>query len=779
MMKPRAISSVLLSVTAVFFSLSLSHNCCNGQGNVADIKTVYLVLMVPYPDPVGRASFAATYDDGHDISPAAYLAVEQINNRTDILKGYKLELIQSDGGCSVTERTVYSFARDIVHGTVPLAGIIGPSCDVSAEFIAQLTSIERVPLISLHYGGGPAFLNYTNTFGVLGPDSAFGDAFFELIVRNNWKRIAILHLLTDEGLEVLYKLLDRAKYHPDFQIAYTAPLYDTFFPLQSVKELFIKVIFLVSSPELSRRLLCLAFHHDMIYPNYQWIFETHLDSDFYGTTFSYDDEMYRCSAEEIFIALRGSLNFFYSLTPNTNATVTFSGLTYPQYLEEYNVHIQKYTDRFNVTSTATFWANPVYDATWTFALALNYSLEQLEDKNLSLINNHQEIFTEIIQKRMFDVHFQGITGEIAFDTKTRFLKQALNLFQYDNNDGKSKKIGAFKSGELLLSSSNMMFVNHSFPVQYNHLRPDIAALYLILAVVALLLAIPAQVVNVVYRKHKSIKATSPKLNHIVFVGCYLVILGIVLHTFSEMLILNINAQTVLCNLFPCTCSIGLTLVFATVCVRTWRLHYIFMSNGKPKKHILIKDKTLGIVVGVFVLVETIVAILWMAIDPLKAFDNTYFKDFDGAVPVIVTVVACRSSWALGSLIVLGIYKALLLFLSLVFAILNRKIYLKDFETKNVIVLVYLLSAISAIGVPVYLIITTNSENLNVHFVILSSTLFIGIFICLVTLFLPPIIPIIREKYGNYHKRSNLNKQTVPVSYYNNMFEQPTLHSAML
>ena len=49
--------------------------------------------MLSYPDPLGRESFAASYDDGHDITPAALLAVDQINNRSDILHNYTLNLV--------------------------------------------------------------------------------------------------------------------------------------------------------------------------------------------------------------------------------------------------------------------------------------------------------------------------------------------------------------------------------------------------------------------------------------------------------------------------------------------------------------------------------------------------------------------------------------------------------------------------------------------------------------------------------------------------------------
>ena len=75
-------------------------------------NTVYVIVMLPHHDPLGRASFAANYDDGHDVTPAAFLATNQINNRSDLLQNYTLKLILSDGGCSISSRAVVSYAKD-------------------------------------------------------------------------------------------------------------------------------------------------------------------------------------------------------------------------------------------------------------------------------------------------------------------------------------------------------------------------------------------------------------------------------------------------------------------------------------------------------------------------------------------------------------------------------------------------------------------------------------------------------------------------------------------
>ena len=59
------------------------------------------------------------------------------------------------------------------------------------------------------------------------------------------------------------------------------------------------------------------------------------------------------------------------------------------------------------------WSNPVCDGVWALALALNSSLTELDDKNITFTkqsHNRQNEITETIQRHLLDVDFQGITG---------------------------------------------------------------------------------------------------------------------------------------------------------------------------------------------------------------------------------------------------------------------------------------------------------------------------------------------------------------------------------
>ena len=84
----------------------------------------------------------------------------------------------------------------------------------------------------------------------------------------------------------------------------------------------------------------------------------------------------------------------------------------------------------------------------------------------------------------------------------------------------------------------------------SRLNMGCAILYLILTVIALLLIISAHVVNVIYRKHKSIKASmqsqvNPCHIHRMLFSAYLYIFIIYM---SETFILGFNAHSILCNL---------------------------------------------------------------------------------------------------------------------------------------------------------------------------------------------------------------------------------------
>ena len=182
----------------------------------------------------------------------------------------------------------------------------------SAFSIVQLTSTERLPLVSINWGRFAVFADYTNSFGIIGSISTSADAYFELIKKNNWKRVAMLYRERQYSREVFFELRKNLSTLPGFEITFATPIYDTFLPLEAVRQSFLRIIFIESTARLTRMVLCLAYHQDMIYPNYQWVSELLYDSDFYREAeFNYDGTRYYCSPRDFSTAVNGLLNYFF------------------------------------------------------------------------------------------------------------------------------------------------------------------------------------------------------------------------------------------------------------------------------------------------------------------------------------------------------------------------------------------------------------------------------------------------------------------------------------
>ena len=155
---------------------------CTAERNAS--STIYFGLMLSYPDPLGRKAFAAGFDDGHDIAPAAYLAVEQINNRSDLLSDYHVELLPLDGGCDVTERTVVGI-NNLACTCKPIVGIIGPSCSPSALWVGEPTGRDQFSMVTIHYGEQNKLGSrdiFPFAFGILGANFINIQAFTDLVV---------------------------------------------------------------------------------------------------------------------------------------------------------------------------------------------------------------------------------------------------------------------------------------------------------------------------------------------------------------------------------------------------------------------------------------------------------------------------------------------------------------------------------------------------------------------------------------------------------------------
>ena len=490
----------------------------------------------------------------------------------------------------------------------------------------------------------------------------------------------------------------------------------------------------------------------MVYPTYQWVFIDRLISDFDRTELSYDGQSYACNTRQMMnIAVNGSISFILDLS-TTNANATVSGQSYEEYLHNY----QEKAKIHNANTTA--WANPYYDSIWALALALNASLQDFQEVNFSLADygRGRPNITKIIADHMYNLDFEGVSGRVKFEQETGFSNRTLLLNQFIN--GSEEKAGVYHRslGKLELVSQD--FVVGEFESHYDRVAIPVASVFLLLIVVTLPPTIMAQIINIRKWDYKTIKASSPRINHLGFVGYYLLVLSIIFHTITVTFWLSDYVQNILCNLVPWFMCIGLSLMLGTVCVKTWRIYHIFLISDKLIKveqgiqAYIHKDCFLVFIILLLPTVDMLICTLWVVIDPFTSEETQVFQ-YEQGVPVIVHQKVCHSQLTSYWLVMLGGYKVLIILSSFFFAILARKVRWKEFQTKNVTILVYLLSITCGLGISLYFITTYILQlNINLPYSLLCATLAVLLYLCLTLLFLPPLYPLFKEKWMHHGVR---------------------------
>jgi hypothetical protein len=379
---------------------------------------------------------------------------------------------------------------------------------------------------------------------------------------------------------------------------------------------------------------------------------------------------------------------------------------------------------------------------WALAYALNDSLVDL-NASLSEFKLGSPILAESIKNHMLNLDFHGISGSITFDNSTGFNEGGfLNVIQYEEHQ-KPRKIGTFKDGKLNITSS-AYFIDSLFKKQLDEINGIVMSCILIFTVVTLILLISAQIINIRYRNHKGIKASSPMLNHLIFAGGYMIAIGVMIYALETPLWVHypvIGSQV--CSLVPSLFSVGVTLCLGTVCIKTWRLNRIYIHSkrfdtGDIKS---IKDCLLLGFLTTLVVIDILVCILWRFIDPqspnvVPSEEKMIIENEEERVILIEQV--CHSEYEAYWYAALLAPKVLLVLASLILA-LSTQMNIKEFMTKtdNVVVLSFFLAAIFGLGIPIYaIIIVTYADNVSINIstavlsVCLNLTICIGVCILL-------------------------------------------------
>ena len=568
----------------------------------------------------------------------------------------------------------------------------------------------------------------------------------------NWESVAILY---EESIFVFltaYNVLveQLPKVFPQGKIAYAAPVSDFGLPLSSIIDQHLREILVMSTWGVAHKIMCLIQkrYQQLTFPTYQFVFVGVRYSQFHRPAdFTLNHQHYMCSVDEITQVMEGFLLTHFKLDSD-NSTEIVSGKTYAEYLQQYHVR---------ANGSITKWANPVYDGVWSLALALNNSIPRLNEIGIDIADYAygQKKATDIIREEVVKLSFVGASGHISFHKNNGYATASISLDQVVDND--SFLVGYYsEEREQLLKVRDAKFIESSFKSKELVVHPALASLFLLLIAVVLVLIASMHTLTLIYSNFPSIRASSSRLGQLAFIGCYMIALCSLCYTVQKVVPSTTVDTASLCVIQAWSLPLGLTLILGTVTAKTWRLYHIFVQLKRPGK--LLQDKMLIVIVLTLAAVDVILCSVWSGTFKFTTSNRERFtKNYE-----IEVKVECYSehyySW-FGALL---LYEGSIMASALILAILTKNIRSERFKTKSVIFLVYFLTIALCLGFPLYFSLNaTQITMINAEYAVLSLTYLTVVYLCLIFMFFPPILPLLRVKC--FHKLPGLSKYSKNVS----------------
>lgn len=740
-------------------------------------QLLYLLVLLPYPNDPGIKS--PSWSGGLNVLPAIRLAVEHVNNDSDILQEYELRWLEQNGGCDIKVEALLSFVECVTYSDLQIVGLIGPGCSASTLVVAPLTVKNEIALINMHGAGTPIMENhkeYPYSFGIFGSSQGAVDTMITLMRDRGWNEVAVFYdpsrVFQSSTFDALTRTIDsinKQSNTPTLKISLSAAVYEDFLPLYSLRKSLKRIVFVMTGPQIARNLLCLAYHEQLLFPDIQWVLIERLLNEFQqDVQFELHGEPYYCSRHVMTqIALNGSLTITYRLAPlNTTApTHNGRGISYKDFQKSY---LQKINDHNSVKEnenrsiTPSPWGSMYYDAVWAVALALN-SADNLNEFDLGKYGmkstnkpygDRQLNQTLVLQKELHKLNFSGISGPVHFNNSTGYTDRPFDILQIFN--GKDTRVAYYDGGENIVHlSPGGNYTEGQFPTRVKLLPQPLTIVLGVITAVILMATGILHFTAIYFRKHYTVRASSPKLSQLAYIGCYLLMLATLIHTATEGFKLEDVTRIALCHTINILWTCGLTLLFGTICAKTWRLYRIFNHSWKPGK--LLSGQFLFVCITSATIVDIVINILWISIDTIRITKTNYAAEEHQRV--ITVTQRCESDYYIMWFSLLFMYNYMFVFGALALAILTRKIRLSGFHTKSVVMLTYSVSFLVGLGMPIEIIFKTDK---TVTFILASMAdclmLLAIVTLSIIFLFVPPLIPVFTYKYKKYkgelHSKNN-------------------------
>ena len=701
---------------------------------------LHLLNVLPYPDD---RPFAG-WDRGFELLPAGDLAIEQINNRSDILPGYRLELVDIESeacGVSTINTGYVNFYRHLVQPNSLVVGVVGLFCSTVTAAISPVASHPGIEYIQVAGSTSPLFQNVTAypwLYHTISSATIFNRATLRLMDKFGWKRISSIH--DDSGfffLTTADDFVSRVNANSTLELITRIPtslshISDAFANLRDAGA---RIVYASLTIPEAANLMCEAYKGGFLWPGYVYIFHERTFQELLESETA-------CDEGEMTEALEGIFLLQYRLRAEPHDTLV-SGWTFEEYHNDYLMRLAEFATATGMELQDNSYATVLHDEVWAIALALNNSLETLKSLNVTLADYGlgQSFVTDMIAQNMKNISFQGAGGYIEFDSNQE-AGSSINIFQVQR--GQPVLVGVYNLDEdnLTITDSNLLSTvpADQFEVVYEVLPQWLTITIFCVCGLAYIMTTVILVLFLYWRNEQEIKATSPYLSLVMFAGCYLLYTAIIFETVHRSFIIKFNAFTAMCNFDVWLEFIGLNLIFGTLFMRLLRVYHLFRVFRKTSK--LWSDQFLFLGVMLICSGEVFILLLWTAIHTiLLETSETYVPN---AQPPHYSASATCSSKNLGVWLALAYsYTGLIILFVMFLAIQTRHIKRQHFkDTKKVNIFIFITVAVLATCLPLQHVFdyTQLKSLIGGQMAVTIAYLSVGV-LCQLLMFVPKIFPI--------------------------------------
>ncbi|XP_068990324.1 uncharacterized protein GABA-B-R3 isoform X2 [Neodiprion pinetum] len=514
--------------------------------------------------------------------------------------------------------------------------------------------------------------------------------------------------------------------------------------LRTLKELDTRIIIASFSPVLAPRVFCEAWKLGMHGGDYAWILPGDA-VDLSGVTGEWwHTRPEDCSSSELASTLDG-LVIVKSHTVVLGPRKSDAGWTTAEFTTELAAR----------GVTLSRYAAQTFDAVWAMALALSNAENYLNHRNISMAEytHGRRDLADHILRQLSQLEFMGVSGPVSFKGADRIGISA--FYQMHGHTLRRIAIYTPTNGSLTMTCAGC--ATPQWPGEHPPAARRVCRLRVVtvapgvflavacLASVGATLALAFLAFNLHFRKHKSIKLSSPKLNNIAAVGCALVYGAVILLGLDDATLSDSDAYfPIVCTARVYLLSAGFSLAFGSMFTKTYRVHRIFTrSRSGVVKNKLLQDTQLISLIFVLLLIDGLVVTLWVTLDPMQRHLRNLTLDIssqDRGVVYQPQVEVCRSQHTNGWLGALYAYKGLLLVVGVYMAWETRHVKIPALNDSQYIGM----SVYSVVITSVIVVVLANlmSDRATLAFVTITALILASTTSTLALLFLPQLANIL-------------------------------------